>query len=154
MIITQNYEGITNGIISPVMICLSKCFCNKYNLPCIEKRVDAFWDTGTGTSCISKSLASELKITQLLIEDEERKGTGGSYLSNEYLIDLLLTYDYQISNLKVSDFVDNGKFDFLIGMDIITMGDFALTYDVARNSTVFSFRVPPSGIPIDFNECK
>jgi hypothetical protein len=40
-----------------------------------------------------------------------------------------------------------GNFDFIIGMDVITIGDFALT-NVGKISTV-SFRVPP-GRTIDY----
>ena len=152
-IITQKYEGITNGIISPVMVCQSKYFCKQNNLLCFEKLVDALWDTGAGISCISKSLVEELKIQPILNEADfkESKGAGGSYLSRNYLIDLLLMPDYQISNLKVSDFVDNGKFHFLIGMDIITLGDFAITNH--NDLTVFSFRIPSSEA-IDFKKNK
>jgi hypothetical protein len=44
--------------------------------------------------------------------------------------------------------MDNGEFELIIGMDIITLGDFAISNK--DNKTTVSFRIPPRDEPIDF----
>jgi hypothetical protein len=46
------------------------------------------------------------------------------------------------------EFTSDKMFDILIGMDIITLGDFAITN--ANHRTVVSFRIPPDTKHIDF----
>jgi hypothetical protein len=50
--------------------------------------------------------------------------------------------------MDVAEFQSNNNFDFIIGMNILRMGDMALTN--AKNEMVFSFRIPPSETHIDF----
>jgi len=50
--------------------------------------------------------------------------------------------------MDVAEFYGGNDFDFIIGMNILRMGDMALTN--ANNKTVFSFRVPPAEAHINF----
>ena len=63
-----------------------------------------------------------------------------------YVIDLYLPNGLIVRELLVAlgDFAD---FDVLVGMDVITLGDLAVTN--ANGQTVFTFRVPSQG-GIDF----
>lgn len=65
-----------------------------------------------------------------------------------YLATIELTPEIIFSNLPVYDFVGYEDLDVLIGMDIITTGDFAITED--NGNTVVSYRIPHSNHPLIF----
>jgi hypothetical protein len=70
--------------------------------------------------------------------------------ASEYLINLVLPNQVGLAGISaVSADSDEvvGNWDILIGMNVITRGDFAITHRDGK--TTFSFRVPPSG-HIDF----
>lgn len=56
-----------------------------------------------------------------------------------YLVDLVLPNNILVRDVRVTEGRLNG-FGMLIGMDIINLGDFALTH--RDNNTVFSFQIP------------
>ena len=65
----------------------------------------------------------------------------GVGLMNKYMVNLILNNEVRISNVTVMDSeIGNQGIDVLIGMDIITMGDFAVSNYEGR--TQFSFRLP------------
>jgi hypothetical protein len=69
-----------------------------------------------------------------------------------YQVDVVLPVGILLTNMEVAEFNIQKKdveFDFIIGMNILRMGDMALTN--ANNKTVFSFRIPPADTHIDFN---
>ena len=101
----------------------------------------ALWDTGAVTSVIDKSFVEKLGLVPF---DTGRAYTAqGFYESSMYLVDVLLPNDIIVKGLRVGDgeFQD---FDFLIGMDVISLGDFHLTND---GNTVFKFVIPPESNP-------
>ena len=70
-----------------------------------------------------------------------------AYVVNLYLPDKLVFYELTVVKVKATDV----WWDVLVGMDILTTGDFALTNK--GGVTMFSFRYP-SRTHIDFNkEC-
>ncbi|MGB0717681.1 MAG: SEC-C metal-binding domain-containing protein, partial [Phycisphaerae bacterium] len=69
-------------------------------------------------------------------------------LSNTYLLDVFLPNGISVPGLTVNE-VDLGEVGLLIGMDIITLGDFSITQ--ANGTTKFSFRIP-SVKDVDFVE--
>ena len=100
----------------------------------------ALWDTGAVTSVIDKSFVEKLGLVPF---DTGRAYTAqGFYESSMYLVDVLLPNNIIVKGLRVGDgeFQD---FDFLIGMDVITMGDFCVSN--FNGVTTFSFRVPSEG---------
>jgi len=52
--------------------------------------------------------------------------------------------------MDIAEFYSGNNFDFIIGMNILRMGDMALTN--AKGSSVFSFRIPPAETQIDFTQ--
>ena len=95
------------------------------------------WDTGAIYSVISKTFAEKLG---LFPTDTQRAYTAqGFYEANIYCVDIMLPNDIVVKGLQIGDgeFQD---FDFLIGMDVISLGDFHLTND---GNTVFKFTIPP-----------
>lgn len=101
--------------------------------------VRAQWDTGATGTCISKELVDMLNLMPTgKVNVSTPSGIG---VMNKYVINLILNNEVRIPNLIVMD-SEIGKqgIDVLIGMDIISMGDFAVSnYD---GKTRFSFRIP------------
>ncbi len=95
------------------------------------------WDTGASSSCISKNLAEKLGLKQVGVAQSFT--AAGLTLAKTYVVNIGLPNHVQIPMVMVSEAVLNG-FDVLIGMDIITLGDFSITNVDGR--TIFSFRVP------------
>ena len=107
---------------------------------------NAIWDTGAMRSTISVNLAKRLglvpyKQTKVFHAD-------GVSIRNVYFVNLLLPNKIEVKNLSVPD-GNMEDTDVLIGMDIITLCDFAVTS--AGVETKFSFQVP-SQFDIDFTK--
>lgn len=112
--------------------------------PYIE--LNAIWDTGAMRSTISTKIANELKLIPL--GQTRVCHADGESICNYYVVNLLLPNKIEIKMLMVND----GKLtdtDMLIGMDVISMCDFAITNPAAE--TKFPFQVP-STIDIDFEK--
>ena len=108
--------------------------------------VIAQWDTGAEISCISHQVVSTINPT--------RYGSinlftpTGVDKRDTYRVDIILPNDVMVEKVIVSDSeIGNQGIGLLIGMDIISKGDFAVTHYCGK--TVFSFRTPSSGI-LDF----
>ena len=102
-------------------------------------RCKALWDTGAVYSVISNEFAQKLGLQEF---DRGRNYTAqGSYETSVYLVSIVLPNGMVVSDLRVSsgEFQD---FDFLIGMDIISQGDFLLTN---KDHSRFVFRIPAEG---------
>jgi hypothetical protein len=97
-------------------------------------------------SSVSKGLANHLGLRA--VDMCQVQGVGGPQKSSVYLIDILLPSKVGINNVRVTEFLDNGSFSMIIGMDIIKLGDFAISNKDRK--TMVSFRIPPSDDPIDF----
>ena len=97
----------------------------------------ALWDTGAIYSVISKSLAEKLG---LFPTDTQRAYTAQAFSeASIHRVDIMLPNNIVVKGLQIGDgeFQD---FDFLIGMDVISLGDLHLTND---GNTVFRFAIPP-----------
>ncbi len=97
------------------------------------------WDTGATGTCISKGVVAQLGLQPTgMINVQTPSGIG---TMNKYMVNLILNNEIRIMNLVVMDSeIGNQGLDVLIGMDIITMGDFAVSnFD---GKTQFSFRIP------------
>ena len=67
---------------------------------------------------------------------------GGGTVSPLYLVDILFPKGAMgVPALEVTEFETHPQFDLLIGMDIINIGDFAITN--ADGQTMMSFCYPP-----------
>ena len=112
--------------------------------------VIALWDSGATFSSISKELVEKLQLSPKGIY--QTHSANDSKISNGYDIFLILNKDTNYIfpiTVTIADNIHNMGIDMLIGMDVITQGDFAIsTYN---GETCFSFRVPSKGL-IDFKE--
>jgi len=106
----------------------------------------ALVDTGATGSCISQQFAANTKLKAY--KRSKIRGFHGISIVPVYSVDVLLPNGILFRNMDVAEFQSNNNFDFIIGMNILRMGDMALTN--AKGEMVFSFRIPPSETHIDF----
>jgi predicted aspartyl protease len=144
--LTVSSPGIAHSIIIPVIIKQSDLLRQKFNLNSDSLDVNALLDTGATNTCISLPLASKLNLK--VIGQGKMNTAGGIHEANQYLIDLLMPNNISFTNIRAMEFIGNNKFDILIGMDILTLGDLAITN--SNQQTVISFRVPPDIKHIDY----
>ena len=129
--LTAEYDNTVLRIATPVDICECTDRAIKFR---IEK---ALWDTGSTSSCISERLARKMGLRPI------DKGIGitavGQIEIPYYLLDVHITDDIIFRNVKAAGFpMENHKEDFLIGMDIISRGEFNIKN--INNKTVFTFK--------------
>lgn len=113
----------------------------------------AIWDTGATHSAITKRVVDDLGLTPTGVR--ETRHADGKSLNNTYLVNILLPNKVMVGSVRVTEVklipddntTDDKQPQLLIGMDIIGLGDFAVTN--AEGKTTFSFRVP-SVEEIDF----
>jgi uncharacterized protein YchJ len=108
---------------------------------------NAIWDTGATGSVISRRVAQKLALKpigkQKVFTASSKDGPETVY---EYMIGVRLPNHVIIPSVTVTEGALNGA-DMLIGMDIITQGDFAITHKDGK--TTFSFQMPSTHY-IDF----
>lgn len=101
----------------------------------------ALWDTGATNCAIIKTLVDRLglpKVGKAMVSHADGESTQDVYLLNLYLPNRLMIPMIRATECKSA----RGNFDFIIGMDVIALGDFALTH--ADGKSCVSFIVPPS----------
>jgi len=113
----------------------------------------AIWDTGATHSAITKKVADDLGLKPTGVR-EIRHG-GGKSVNNTYLVNIVLPNGVMVGQVRVTEVnlipddntSDDKQPQLLVGMDIIGLGDFAVTN--ADGKTTLSFRIP-SVEEIDF----
>jgi len=110
-------------------------------------KANAIWDTGASRSLIRPEIVAKLNlapISKTFMDTPSDKRVP----SNVYLINVYLPNRAKIMYIQALEGTPNSC-DMLIGMDVITMGDFAVTN--LNGKTMFSFRTP-SMAEIDFTK--
>lgn len=111
------------------------------------KQYTALWDTGATGTVISKRVAQELGIQPIGVRKVFTASSGNTGIhTNEYMINVYLPNNVGIAFVHATEGALNG-FDVLVGMDIISKGDLAITHK--NGKTTFSFQMP-STHDIDF----
>ena len=103
-------------------------------------RARALWDTGATRSLVASDLAKKLALTPVG-KGPVRHG-GGSDERFRYLVSFGLPNRFVIPGVLVSEQPAIEGFEVILGMDVITLGDFAITN--AGRQTWVSFRMPSS----------
>lgn len=109
----------------------------------------AVWDTGATSTCITPKVVKEIGL----------KPSGKTHINGAdgkikkavatYKIDMILTQKTLVQGINAAELVNLKSCDILIGMDVITLGDFSITNE--KRKTIFSFRTP-SIKDVDFVE--
>lgn len=107
----------------------------------------ALWDTGATGCAVTKKTATDLKLQPIGLANVTH--VNGTTQANVYLIDIFLPNLVIVPAVRVTECDDGvGNFGVIIGMEVITSGDFAITN--VGNKTTVSFRIP-SIQTIDYN---
>lgn len=108
--------------------------------------IKAIWDTGASGSAITKKVAQQLGLVPSGMAQVNT--ANGLATQNTYTIDIGLPNKVIIQSIIATE-IDalTAGCDALIGMDVITLGDFSITNH--NGSTCMSFRVP-SGHELDY----
>lgn len=98
---------------------------------------DAIWDTGAMASVISSRVVEVLNLKP--VGKAKVFHANGMSIVNTYIVNIVLPHGVQIQSVLVTEGI-LGDTNVLIGMDIIAMGDFAVTS--SQGKTKFSFQIP------------
>jgi len=102
------------------------------------KDLIAVWDTGATGTTITTDVAKSFLLESM--GPAVLRGVTGCAPCNRYLVSIHLPNGVVIPELEVTDCDYDIGCDVLIGMDIITLGDFAVSNFDGR--TTFTFRMP------------
>lgn len=150
---TTRYKGRARVLLNKVNVCLPVTPEEAQTQKVEFREYIAIWDTGATHSAITKRVADDLGLKSTGIV-EVRYGDGKAS-TNTYLVNIALPNNVMVPHVRVTEaqlipddnVSDDKQPQLLIGMDIIGLGDFAVTN--ANNKTTFSFRIP-SVEEIDF----
>ena len=119
---------------------------------------DAIWDTGATGSVITPAMVQQLGIEPIDKTMVHRIGSDESDAATEahvYLVSIAPMSGVLVENVRVVEGIVGPARDqgLLIGMDIISLGDLALTHEQTEDGvrTVFSFIVPWPLQPINYH---
>lgn len=109
----------------------------------------AIWDTGASHTVITPSIVKKLNLQP--IGKVNVFGVNSQELKDTFLIDIALPNNVIIPNVEVTESnINSTNSEILIGMDIIQIGDFAISNP--NGTTIFSFCLPPHTNPVDLLE--
>lgn len=95
------------------------------------------WDTGATNTIISAAVIEALGLDP--IEKSQIEGVGGIMESSVYKINIYMENNVEFIAINALS-GDIGDYDLIIGMDIITLGDFVISNKDGK--TWFAFRHP------------
>lgn len=149
---TVRYSGKTREIFTDAHVSGHIVHNNSPTIPkdsINSRQYRALWDTGATASVITQKIVDELGLKPIGMT-KVHTASHSDIIAEVYLVSIFLPNTVAIPNIKVTKGNITGH-DMLIGMDIISQGDFAITYNEGK--TTFSFRVP-SSTEIDFVQQK
>ncbi len=138
--LTISYPGLSPVILTEMKVSVPILGTDRISMkdPRLIPTV-ALWDTGATISSITKELAQKMNLVP---QGQARVNhLKGSVDTNTYFLDFYLPngirfpFHYVLEGEGATN-----RFGVIIGMDIITMGDFAVTN--YHGVTTFSFRMP------------
>jgi predicted aspartyl protease len=135
---TKRADGLVNKLLTNETY-VSEAF--ELSLP-FEQRPSqqeaiALWDTGATNTVISVDFAKSLCLEPT--GEVEMVHAGSMSICNKFIVNITLPNQVNIAGVEVTEAPLSG-FDMLIGMDIITLGDFSFTNKDGKSC--FSFRIP------------
>ncbi|MDR2794092.1 MAG: hypothetical protein LBB61_10605 [Treponema sp.] len=131
--LTYNYVKLQRRVITLVYL---------YGVSALTPKItvtNAPWDTGAAISAITPRIQQELELVQ--ISTKHIHGVTGTQKVPVVLLTLKLSNDLLKQNIEVAVCSFSNDVGMIIGMSIITLGDFALLH--GNNHTEFSFTIPP-----------
>lgn len=141
-------ENHRHAVVVEVELGFSVCYSAIENIAVMRVKTRALIDTGASSSCISYRLANACHLEST--ESTSMRSAQGSIVVPIYDVDIFLPNDIEFRNVDVLGFIGGRDFDMIIGMDLLSRCDFAITN--ANSETVFTLRIPPSEQHLDFTK--
>jgi predicted aspartyl protease len=135
---TTTFNGIARSLLT--MVKVESTLNSNDNV-----EIKALWDTGASCSLIRPEIAAKLNL-KIMSKTLMSTPSDKDVPTNVYLINIYLPNGAKVVDVRALEGTPNGC-DMLIGMDVISLGDFAITNN--NQKTIFSFRIP-SMTEIDF----
>ena len=99
----------------------------------------AQWDTGATNTCISEEIVKKYNLKPISVV--QSKTPSGILKTSAYLLEIKLNDEVRFPRwVVIGSKIGAQGIDVLIGMEIISKGDFAVSN--YKNRTRFSFRIP------------
>lgn len=139
--LSRRFKGISNQITTLVEV--------KNPISGEIIATQAIWDTGATNSVVTEEAAKKIGLASFGMASVN--GVHGLKKVNRYFVNITLhnkSVSLDIPVTECSSLIDDESIGVLIGMDIISLGDFVITNSI---NTVMSFRIP-SIQEIDFVE--
>jgi len=136
---TTKYSGRVRAIVTPVGICAAFDPAKPPTPTPTLHQFQALWDTGATNSFVTSQTAQTLGLVPTgsgLVTH-----AGGSDMRSKYMVNMILPNNVGVIGVQVMECSGvPGGFEAIIGMDIITNGDFSITN--CEGKTCMSFRTP------------
>lgn len=134
---TTRYTGIVNALITACAVSVSWDPLEEKPEP-VAVRYQCLWDTGATISAITKRVATELGLpTEALIPVQHAGGRSANV--PQHYVNLQLPNNVVMVGRPVAQ-LPLTNCDVIVGMDIISQGDFAISN--LDGKTTFTFRMP------------
>lgn len=103
-----------------------------------KTKIIATWDTGATNTCLHQRVIDKLGL--IPSGTSEIQTAGGIKTVNTYLVNIMLPNQVGIAGVMVAGLPDLMNTECLLGMDVISRGDFTITNYGGK--TCFTFRIP------------
>lgn len=136
---TVKHNGRTSQLLSPISV--FKAINPVSSTPHNVHPTTALWDTGATGSVIDEDIVKDLNLVPVGTKDVTT--ASATQTKNTYMVSFHLPNGVTVNGLTVTEcpsFVGGVNFQVIIGMDVITLGDFAITS--LKGETCFSFCLP------------
>jgi predicted aspartyl protease len=140
--LTYTHTGLIKYISTPVELFFGSYDAHK------SVAASAIWDTGATRSVIAPEIMEKLNLN--IIDTEHFYAINSKLLAEIAFVSVLFPNKAVINDLRVAICPITPKTNMLIGMDIISQMDFAITN--GGGQTQFSFAIPPFKSRIDFEK--
>lgn len=138
------YRGIVRELITQAKIKLPSVLTGRDHFEWTD--ANCVWDTGATNSVITLSIVKKLNLVPT--GKATVNGINSSEERDTYMVDIGLPNRVIVPNVTVTECnINSPGIDLLVGMNIIQLGDFAVSNGPGR--TIFSFAIPPFPNPID-----
>ena len=139
---TINYGQIVESVVTECIV--SNVDVGDNSKQSNGERILAIWDSGATSSIITRNIIDKLKLQPVGVC--QVAGIHGTEYEYTYYVDLMVPGEMTFKTLEVTE-GDLEDVDVLIGMDVISQGDFCISN--GNNETIVAFR-SPAGEPIIF----
>lgn len=134
---TIKHAGLVKRVLTEILLCEAYDANDPPAVLPPQIQAIALWDTGATNSVITKATALALGLIPVGVGPVNH--AGGTEQCATYLVNFTLPNHVTVQGILVYECAD-AEFGAIIGMDIISQGDFALTNH--NGQTWLSFRVP------------